>query len=206
MQLLFLLNFACTTTNPYGYSGFSVYDYLAFDGDRAWTYQSESEDYTLVVEKYPSTFIDGIETATFEYSKEDPYEALGSVTWQSGSTDGIGIESYSLGGEKIELDEFVVFAKTRMADGDTVESSANDVNFTGIFNGQENCPNDWGTETDWVCLYFSLSAEQEGHGIPFVGDYWMANGWGASRFKTNEGPWASDEEWVLIGAEWENAE
>ena len=72
--------------------------------------------------------------------------------------------------------------------------------------GQESCPNDWGTDTDWTCLYFSLSAEQEGYGIPFVGDYWMANGWGASRFKTAEGPWASEDEWVLIGAEWTNAE
>ena len=135
MQLLFLLNFACTTPNPYGYSGFSVYDYIAFDGDRVWTYQSDSEDYTLVVEKYASTFTDGVETAIFEYSKEDPYEDLGSVTWKSGATNGIGISSYSIGDEEIELDDFVIFSKTRMTDGDTVESSANGVNFSGLFNG-----------------------------------------------------------------------
>ena len=49
MTLLTLL-FACGTV-PDGptYSGFGTYDYLAFDGERSWKYQTEAEgvDYTL---------------------------------------------------------------------------------------------------------------------------------------------------------------
>ena len=78
MQLLatlFLTNFACTG-NTTTYSGHGTYDYLAFDGDRVWRYQNESEnvDYTLVVETLESSSVDGVETITFEYSKEDPQE------------------------------------------------------------------------------------------------------------------------------------
>lgn len=206
MQLLFLLNLACTVPGP-SYSGHGTYSYLAFDGERSWKYENESTDYNLVVEKTAYNITDGIETITFEYSKEDPQELLGSVTWISGITDGIGIQSYDTGDGEIELDNPVIFAKTRMVPGEVVSSSANGFNFESVLNGVETCPNSWNTaEEDWECLYFTLSADQDGHGFPFVGDFWMANGWGPSRFMTTEGPWATDTEWVLLGASWSDSE
>ena len=206
MQLftsIFLMNFACTG-NTTSYSGHGTYDYLAFDGDRLWRYQSESADidYTLVVEKAESTTSDGVETTTFIYSKEDPQEDLGSVTWVSGLIEGIGITQYTTAsGEEVVFDSTVVFAQNRMIPGGSVVTETNGVVFTATMHGVEDCPNEWNTNEVWECLHFELSVDNNEQDFPFIGDFWNANGWGTSRFSTAFGPWAADSDWVLTFAD-----
>ena len=97
MTLLTLL-FACGTVPGPTYSGHGTYDYLAFDGERTWKYQTDAEDidYTLVVEKTAYEYLDGMEYITFEYSTEDPQALLGSVSWEAGGINGSGISGYTL--------------------------------------------------------------------------------------------------------------
>lgn len=206
MTLIALL-FACTVPDGPTYSGHGTYDYLAFDGDRTWKYQSvdESTPYTLVVEKTAYEYTDGMEYITFEYSTEDPQQLLGSVSWAAGGINGSGITGYSLNDEEVEFDTLIGFAAHRMVSGDTVETTTNGVTFTSTMLGLEPCPNNWSPD-DWECLHFSLEADQTDQDFPFLGDYWMANGWGASRFNAPTGAWGSAEDWILIGAEWDISE
>ena len=200
---LFTLLLACGNPNGLSYSGHTTYDYFGFDGERTWKYQSEDPDtaYTLVVEKTDYRFADGVETITFEYSTEDPQALLGSVTWQSSSISGTGFTGYSVGDEEMTFDTPVILATSKMVTGSTVETETNGVTFTSTMLGEEACPNNWSSE-EWECLHFLLEVSDENHSYPFVGDYWMANGWGASRFNVSTGAWGSTEDWVLIGAEW----
>ena len=200
---LFALLFACTVPDGPSYSGHGTYDYLAFDGERTWKYQSEDTEtpYTLVVEKTDYAYSDGLESITFEYSTEDPQALLGSVTWESGGINGSGITGYSVGGDSVTFDTMVGFANHRMVSGDTVETTSNGATFTSTMLGLEPCPNNWSSD-DWECLYFSLEVDQAEHNFPFIGEYWMANGWGASRFNVATGAWGSGADWVLIGATW----
>ena len=201
MQILFLLNFACTVPSP-SYSGHGTYSYMAFDGERSWQYQNESEDYSLIVEKTDYDLTDGVETITFEYSKKDPQEYLGSITWSAGTAEGIGIVAYATASEEIELDSMLIFAKTRMIPGDIIESTSNGNGFEASLVGVETVSNNWSAE-DWETLHFEVNATTEGTGVPLIGDFWMANGWGPSRFTVSEGPWASEGDWVLSQANWE---
>lgn len=202
--LLPLLQMACQVPGP-TYSGHGTYDYFAFDGSRTWKYQSEDENtpYTLVVEKTDYNYADGIETITFEYSTEDPQALLGSITWTTGGIIGTSISSYSTSEEEIVFDTPVTIAENRMIPDDIVETSTNGATFTSTFTGLEMCPNNWTTD-EWECLHFVVTVDQAEHNYPFVGEYWLANGWGASRFIAEKGSWASAAEWVLIGATWEN--
>ena len=214
MQLLFLLNFACVTEGP-GYSGFGTKGYFGFDGERLWTYNLDSEEegesgQKLSVEKLSPEFEEGMERVTFEYFVEDPYQVLGSVSWIAGSIDGIGIESYTIGEgdnmEEVIFDDLAIFAENRMAPGDVVESTINGITISSSLNGVEECPNDWATGDVWECLHFTVSTDQENSGLPFLGEHWLANGYGSSRFQVSEGPWASDVNWVLLGTEYENTQ
>ena len=202
MTLLLWL-FGCQVPGP-SYSGHGTYDYLAFDGERVWKYQSDDPEttYTLVVEKTDYIETDGLETITFEYSTEDPQQLLGSITWESGGINGTGITEYSIGDEITTFETMIGFANNRMVGGDTIETQTDGVTFTTTMLGLEPCPNNWTTD-DWECLHFTLEVDQADHNFPFVGDYWMANGWGASRFNTPTGAWGAAEDWILIGADWE---
>ncbi len=203
MTLIALL-FACTVPDGPSYSGHGTYDYLAFDGERTWKYQSEDPEttFTLVVEKTNYSYADGIENITFEYSTEDPQALLGSVSWESGGINGSGITGYSVGDEEVIFDTMIGFAAHRMVSGDTIETTTNGVTFTSTMLGLESCQNNWSPD-DWECLHFTLEVDQADHDFPFVGDYWMANGWGASIFNTPTGAWGSSNDWILIGAEWD---
>jgi hypothetical protein len=203
LATLFFINFACTG-NTTSYSGHSTYDYMAFDGDRQWRYQNESEsvDYTLIIETLESDSVDGVETITFEYSKEDPQELLGSITWVSGLLEGIGISKYSTAsGEEVVFDEVIVFAQNRMVPGGTVSSETNGSVFTATMHGVEECANEWNTSEVWDCLHFTMAVDSDTHSFPFVGDFWMANGWGPSRINIPQGSWGTDGTWVLTYAE-----
>jgi hypothetical protein len=204
LATLFFTNIACTG-NTTSYSGHGTYDYMAFDGDRLWRYQNESEaiDYTLVVEKADAIYDSntGTETATFVYSKEEPVEALGSVTWISGLLDGIGITSYTTADDQETIFETpIIFTKNRMTPGATVTTETDGVVFTGTMHGIEECPNQWNTTEVWECLHFSLSVDLDDHPYPFVGDYWKANGWGVSRLLVGTGNWSAESDWVLTYA------
>lgn len=206
MTLLTLL-FACGTVPGPTYSGHGTYDYLAFDGERTWKYQTEAEDinYTLVVEKTAYEYLDGMEYITFEYSTEDPQALLGSVSWEAGGINGSGISGYTLGDEEVIFDTVVGFANHRMVSGDMVETTTNGATFTSTLLGLEPCQNNWSPD-DWECLHFSLTVDQADHNFPFVGDYWMANGWGPSIFNVPTGAWGASDDWILIGAEWDISE
>jgi hypothetical protein len=205
MTLLMWL-FACQVPGP-SYSGHGTYDYLAFDGERVWKYQSEDPEttFTLVVEKTDYLETEGLETITFEYSTEDPQQLLGSITWESGGINGTGITAYTVDDEEITFDTMIGFANNRMVGGDFIDTQTNGATFTSTMLGLEPCPNNWSSD-EWECLHFNLTVDQADHSFPFIGDYWMANGWGASRLNIPSGAWGSTEDWILIGADWELSE
>ena len=204
MQLLLLTLWGCTTPGP-SYSGHGTYDYLAFDGERTWKYETldEANPYTLVVEKVAYSSTDGIEEVTMEYSTQDPQQLLGSISWTAGNYAGSGFTGYTIDDEEVIFDNTVIFAKNRMVGGTEVVTETNGMVFTSTLVGLEPCQNNWSSE-EWECLHFSVSVDQEDHQVPFVGDWWMANGWGPSIFNVQSGPWAATEDWVLLGAEWAN--
>lgn len=199
---LFAFLLACGNPNGLSYSGHSTYDYFGFDGERVWKYQSEDPEtpYTLVVEKTDYLFADGTETVTFEYSTEDPQELLGSVTWSSNTISGTGIAGYMVGDEEVSFDETIILATSKMVTGAVTETVTNGVTFTSTMVGEEPCQNNWSAD-EWECLHFILEASEGDY--PFLGDYWLANGWGVSIFNVDGGAWRSAEDWVLIGATWE---
>jgi len=203
MTLLAFL-FACTVPDGPSYSGHGTYDYLAFEGAYTWKYQSDDPEtaYTLVVETTDYQYVDGMEYITFEYGSEDPQQLFGSVSWESGGINGSAITGYTMNDEEVVFDTPVGFAAHRMVTGDTVETTTNGVTFTSTMLGLVPCQNNWSPD-DWECLHFSLTVDQADHNFPFVGDYWMANGWGASIFTVGNGAWGSAEDWVLIGAQWD---
>ncbi len=194
---------ACSGTS-YEYGGYKTYEYMALDGNRAWEYVNDSTDveWKLEVTKMqPVEEIDNKLIVTLEYAKEDPAEYLYSVKWSSDSADGIQIHDWEEDGAWVGPDEPVQLTDYQMAPGDFVESSGGGYDFTTTFTGVETCPNHWiSEENTWDCLVFEID-DGDGDdlaGAPFAGTWWLAKGWGASRFV----PTGYDEPWVLADGDW----
>ena len=199
MTLLTLL-FACGTVPGPTYSGHGTYDYLAFDGERTWKYQTEAEgvDYTLVVEKTAYEYLDGMEYITLEYSTEDPQALLGSV---SGVMESMVQESVATLETKVIFDTVVGFANHRMVSGDTVETTTNGVTFTSTMLGLEPCQNNWSPDVKFLHFFDGRPMDQTFH-------LWglLDGKRGPSIFNVPNGAWGASDDWVLIGAEWDVSE
>ena len=198
-----LLALGCSGTS-YEYGGYKTFEYFALDGQRAWEYvQDDSEvAWKLEVNKmFPVTETETQEIVTLEYAKQDPVEYLFSVKWSSDSAEGIQVHDWEQDGAWVGPDSPVTIAEYQMTPGEIVESSGGGFDFATTFEGVESCPNHWISEDNtWDCLVFTID-DGDGDdmaGAPFAGTWWLAKGWGASRFV----PTGYDEPWVLADGDW----
>jgi hypothetical protein len=207
MFLLALTQLLGCSGSGYEYAGLTTHDYVALDNDRSWEYASDDPDRTwiLQVDKvFPVEEFDGTEVVTLEYAKKDPYELLHSIQWSSDSQRGVLIHGWSVeGGASAAYPEAPIqFADRTMLIGDSVQTDAAGTVFTSTLVAVENCDNHW-TPDEWECLHFQVDDGQGGaSGAPFVGDWWMAKGWGASWLQG-----ATDtDKWILSSGKWEPLE
>lgn len=201
--MLLITLFACGGPST-SYTGHNTYEYVALDGTRTWKYTNESMGFDMVVEKIDTQKIDNVEIITLEYSKFDPQELLGSIKWSSDSLEGILIHGYETTNGGMDFEEPVLIAEYRMVPGEIVTTTTDGVTFTSTFEGVETCPNDWITDgDDWNCLKFTVEDDGAASTFPFVGEWWFANTWGASRFVSPNGPFGSSSPWVLSQASWQ---
>lgn len=195
-----LLMVGCTGST-YGYAGFNTYDYFAIDGNRDWKYVQDdnSVKWRLEVEKGSPRAVGDYTVYTFDYSIFDPAELLYSIDWSADSLDGIQIFGFTVeGGESVTFSQPLQVSEAQMAPGDFLEQSVDGFNFTSTFSAKETCPNDWVTD-DWDCLRFTISdGVDDESSPPFVGDWWFAADWGASRFNVP----SHTSDWVLAEANW----
>ena len=202
--MIFLM-LACGGGPTTQYTGHTTYKYMPFDGNRTWRYGNDGMGFELSVEKVDAQWVDTTEIITLEYAKHEPYELLATIDWSSDSIDGILVHGYTLTNQGgMTFDTPVVFADYRMVPEDVVETVTNDITFTATFVGVEMCPNDWVSEDNtWECLHFNITSDSAASSFPFVGDWWLANTWGASRFVAPEGTFGSDNTWVLSQANYQ---
>jgi hypothetical protein len=128
---LFALLSACTgnTTN---YPGLKMSDYFKFDGDRVATYTNEDTSITWqleVAKKAQTSIVDGREIVTFDYSRTDTFELLGSVSWSMVSGDEVLVHAYSIGAEAaLDFDPAVAITDDSDAErtGDSVTTETTD--------------------------------------------------------------------------------
>jgi hypothetical protein len=101
----------------------------------------------------------------------------------------------------MEFEEPVMLADYKMIPGESVETTTDGITFTSTFIAMEQCPNNWIDEANtWDCLKFEISSDSSSGSFPFVGEWWLANTWGPSRFITPDGTFGSSNTWVLSQA------
>jgi len=187
------------------YAGHNTHEYFALDGQRSWKYRQEdsSIDWRLEVSKIETVMVENFEIVTLEYSQLDPVLLLHEIQWSSDSSNGIVIHGYKVeGGDSVEFSPPIVVATRQMMMGDIVETTTENGVYASTLIGVESCANDWVTD-DWTCLRFSISDGVDNEtSPPFVGEWWLAADWGASRFRPAE----YAEPWVLSEALWSAGE
>lgn len=200
---MFFLMFACapegSNTN---YSGHNTHEYMPLDGVRSWQYQNDGAAFDMVVEKTNTNTVDGIDIITYTYSKKEPSESLATIDWSSDSLNGILVHGYTLTNQGgMEFETPVILADYKMVPGESVETITDGITFTSTFVAMEQCPNNWIDEDNtWDCLKFEISSDSSSGSFPFVGEWWLANTWGPSRFITPDGSFGSSNTWVLSQA------
>jgi hypothetical protein len=199
---MFFLLIACGGTSTQ-YSGYSnIHKYMPLDGNRSWRYENDGSSFDLSIEKTNAELFDGTEIVTISYAKYEPVESLASIDWSSDSLNGILIHGYTItneGGMEFEIP--IVFAQTRMLPGESNETTTDGITFTSTFVALEQCPNNWVDENNiWDCLKFEVSSDGSSTNFPFIGEWWLANTWGPSRFITPDGSFGSSNTWILSQA------
>jgi len=199
--MLFLL-IACNGGANTQYNGHTTYDYMPLDETRSWRYQNEGMSFELGVSKGAGEMKENIEVFTMTYSNHDTSETLATIDWSSDSLNGILIHGYTITNQGgMEFEEPVVFAEYKMLPDEVAETSTDGINFSSTFIGVEKCPNNWIDEDNtWNCLHFDISSDSSAGNFPFVGEWWLAQSWGASRFVTPDGSFGSSNTWVLAQA------
>lgn len=188
------------------YTGHNTYEYMALDGTRSWRYSNDDSEFDLSVEKLNVQEKNGTEIVTLEYAQFEPYELLGAIMWSSDSRDGIMIHGYSIEGETmVEFSNPILVAEYRMVPGDFSETESDGTLYTSTFESVESCPNLW-VDEDWDCLKFTIESDSETSTAPFIGQWWLANAWGASIFTSDNGPFSSARPWVLSQAQWDGSD
>ena len=200
---MFFLMFACSPEgSSTNYSGHNTHEYMPLDGVRSWQYQNDGASFDMVVEKTATNSVDGLDIVTYTYSKKEPVESLATIDWSSDSLNGILIHGYTLTNQGgMEFEEPVMLADYKMIPGESVETTTDGITFTSTFIAMEQCPNNWIDEANtWDCLKFEISSDSSSGSFPFVGEWWLANTWGPSRFITPDGTFGSSNTWVLSQA------
>ena len=218
---LIALTLTACGTPAYQYAGYRTYEHFPLDGNRAWLYKHQDQDFLMTVEKMPDPVAQGSKRIhTLRYAVEDPYRLLYSIKWSSDSTDGVEIHGYSVetvvddgdddgggtddtgvagdvtGGQWVEFVPPLQITEYQMAPGDVVQSSGAGVNYTSTFENMEGCPNDW--RNDWDCMKIVIESSSETDLAPFVGTWHWATRYGASLFQ----PQNDNYPWTLVRADW----
>ena len=191
---------ACDQDN-FSYAGHNTDEYFALDGQRTWKYRQEDLgiEWRMEASKAGTVTKGDYNVVTIDYGVLDPSELLYSIDWSSDSSFGIVVHGYSIeDGASLTFETPVLFADDQMIPGDIVETTTDGLTYTAELVGVEACANDWVTDP-WDCLHFSISdGVDDATSAPFVGEWWLAADWGASRFQ----PAAYDTPWVLSEALW----
>jgi hypothetical protein len=217
-NVLIALTLTSCGTPAYQYAGYRTYEHFPLDGNRAWLYKNQNQDFMMTVEKLPEPSAQGSKRIhTLRYAQEDPYRLMYSIKWSSDSTDGVeihgysvednptddgeeiddtGVESDSTGGQWVNFIPPLQITEYQMAPGDVVQSSGGGVAYTSTFERMEGCPNDW--RDDWDCMKVVISSAAEDEVAPFVGTWHWATRYGASLFQ----PPGEDYPWTLVRADW----
>lgn len=148
-------------------------EYFPYDGERHAVYVSEDVDWSLAVHKVGVESADGVELATFAYSRDDDGTLLASVKWAS-DDDGVRVAAVAEGtGDFVTYDPPVALTIDYMGAGDTVETSTGGASWTSTYLGQETVDLAWGVTWEGV-VHVAL----EGGDAFFAGEYWLARGYG----------------------------
>ena len=192
---------ACDGQDQFQYAGHNTYEYFALDGQRTWKYRQDdlSVEWNMEATKSGTVDVGNYKVVTIDYGVLDPAELLYSINWSSDSSSGILIHGYTVeGGASVSFETPVALSEYRMVPGDIVETTTDGLTYTAELIGVETCENDWVTEP-WECLHFSISDGVDNEtSAPFVGDWWLAADWGASRFQ----PASYGTPWILSEAVW----
>ena len=201
---MFFLLLACGPGNTAKYSGRSTSDYMPLDGARSWQYENEGVFFDMIVEKTNSESIDGVEVVTLTYSQKEPAQSLATIDWSN--HDGIKIHGYTITNQGgMDFDSPIALSESKMMVGDMVKSTTDGITFTSTFVDLIECPNNWiDEENTWECVLFEITSDSSSGVFPFLGQWWLANTWGTSRFIASDGPFASSNSWVLSQATWTN--
>ncbi|MCB9780853.1 MAG: hypothetical protein H6742_19955 [Alphaproteobacteria bacterium] len=194
----------CTNGGGTNYNGHNTYEYFPFDGERYWKYTNDGDDvdYNLYVEKVGTSGSGGSAVHTLEYSDDTTGDLLYSIDWTSSAANGVQIAGYEIqGGESVTFDPPMQLADFQMAGGESVETTTGGATYTSTMVGIEECPNLWVDEV-WECLHFEVVVDSgtADTDAPFVGDWWGAGSYGASRFR----PTGFDKDWVLYAGDWQS--
>lgn len=214
MLTLFLL--ACDGGGTQPYAGLKVSDYFGVDGQRHAVYNNEDTTITwqLNVEKKDQTnLVDGREVVTFEYTRGDTFEVLGSIQISVVPGDEVLAHGYSLGatGETLTFDPPVALTADddAMLMGDevvteTTDSGGTKWNFTSTLVEQvSECPTTFSKDFAKCAHFFIDDGDGDDLTGPlFTGDYTLVNAWGPA-YMTIPG-W--ETEWTLTRYEHEGEE
>ena len=190
--MLTLFLFACTGTGTQPYAGLKVSDYFGMDGQRLGIYNNDDTSITwqLNIEKKDQTsVVDGRELVTFEYSRSDTFEILGSAQYSVLAGKAVYVHGYSLGatGELLSFDPPVALTEDddAMRTGDSVVTETTDSGgaawtFTATYEeAVPECPTTFSNDFE-KCARFVID-DGDGDdttGPLFTGDYTLVNAWG----------------------------
>lgn len=168
------------------FKGTKMSDYFPQDGERVAEYTNDDTttyDWKLRIEKDDQTErVDEEEVVTWEWSREDTGDLLGSVKWSSTSNEGIKIHGYSVGTEEFTTFDTPVLVTDDddyMNKNESVVTETNGYTFTSTLLGVESCPVLWGPD-DWECVHIVLD-DGDGDdtaGPIFAGEYWLVPRYG----------------------------
>ncbi|MDG1479181.1 MAG: hypothetical protein P8R54_06290 [Myxococcota bacterium] len=162
------------------------WNYAGISGNRSWTY-SRIDSAQMIVDDSGSEEVGGSLVNTLLYVVDDAEQQLyfeHTIQWAAGP--GIGIEIRSYDGTVYTNPITVADPETFINDVFSTEQP-NTV-FESTIIGFEPCPNSWSDK--WTCLHVQITG---GSGEYFVGDWWLADGWGAAIFQ----PEVESDTWVL---------
>ena len=184
-----------TGTSRVLYEGYGVVDHFRFDGTRTAWFRNPEKEYLLRVNSDPSSRreVDGTTLHTKTFTNDTTGEQLFAVDW-SVSDEGVRIHGYSNApDERVTYSPPVKITERVVTDGDVVTTVSDHGTVRSAFAGEVSCPNEW-AGSDWQCLAFEISSTVP---APFVGTWWQAPSFGASRFKLGE-----SSAWALVDFHW----
>lgn len=162
------------------------WNYAGISGNRSWVY-SRADSAQLIVDDSGAEELGGSLVNTLTYVADDDEQQLHfehTIQWAAGP--GIGIEIRSYDGTPYNNPIKIADPETFINDVFTTDQP--NAVFESSIIGFEPCPNSWSDK--WTCLHVQITG---GNGEYFVGDWWLADGWGAAIFQ----PEVESDDWVL---------